>query len=86
MTGIIALAGAFTGIIAGLYWKRATVLGGYLAMSGGLGGAIAFFLLHWPANYAGFGAFALAAFGMIAGSFLSPSSRNENSRELEPAG
>ncbi len=41
-------------------------------MSGGLGGSIAFFLLHWPANYAGFGAFVLAGLGMIFGSLVSP--------------
>jgi solute:Na+ symporter, SSS family len=72
MTAVIALAGSFTGIVAGLYWKRASVVGGYLAMSGGVGGSIAFFLMHWPVNYAGFGAFTLAALGMVVGSFLSP--------------
>ena len=86
MTAVIALAGAFTGIVAGLYWKRASVLGGYLAMSGGLGGSIAFFLLHWPANYAGFGAFALAALGMVLGSLLSPARTNAMPERAGAAG
>ena len=72
LTAVIALAGAFTGIVAGLYWKRASLLGGYLAMSGGVVGAIAFFLLHLPAKYAGFGSFILAAIGMVLGSLLRP--------------
>jgi SSS family solute:Na+ symporter len=77
MTAVIALAGAFTGIVAGLYWTRASVLGAYLAMSGGLSGSIAFFLLHWPAKYAGFGAFALAAVGMVFGSFFRPAAAGQ---------
>jgi solute:Na+ symporter, SSS family len=32
ITGTIFLAGALFTVIGGLYWKRANVLGGYLAM------------------------------------------------------
>jgi len=67
MTGVIAPGGTFTGIVAGLVWMRANLLGGYLVMSGsGLG--VTFFLLRCPANYAGLGAYALAAVGMVVGS------------------
>jgi len=83
MTAVIALAGAFTGIVAGLYWRRASVLGGYLAMSGGVSGSIAFFLLHWPAKYAGFGAFALAALGMGLGSYLRPATARQLQERTE---
>jgi Na+/proline symporter len=70
MTGTLALAGVFAAVVGGLYWRRANIVGGYLALLGGISGSVGFFLLHWPANYAGFLAFALAAAGMVAGSFL----------------
>lgn len=71
MTSTIALAGTFAAIVAGLYWKRANTFGGFCALSGGVLGAIAFFLLRWPAKYAGFAAFTLAGLGMAIGSLLS---------------
>jgi solute:Na+ symporter, SSS family len=77
ITGTIALAGTFAGIIGGLYWPRANVLGGYLAMLGGVVGPIGFFSLHWPANYAGFGGFALAGAGMIIGSLFGSAGQRE---------
>ena len=57
-------------VVAGLFWKRATVLGGYLAMAGGAAATIAFFFFKSPASYAGLGAFSLAATGMLLGSVL----------------
>lgn len=86
MTAVIALAGTFVGIVGGLYWRRANVLGGYLAMIGGVVGAIGFFLLHWPANYAGFGAFALAGAGMVLGSLLGSTTARATSKNLGVAG
>ncbi|MGB8478502.1 MAG: sodium:solute symporter family protein [Acidobacteriaceae bacterium] len=86
MTAIIALAGSFSGIVAGLYWRRSNVLGGYLAMIGGLAGAVGFFLFHWPVNYAGFGSFALAALGMVAGSLLGPANSKREMRGVGVAG
>jgi SSS family solute:Na+ symporter len=82
MTAVIALAGTFSAIVAGLYWRRANVLGGYLAMIGGLAGAVGFFLFHWPINYAGFGSFALAALGMLAGSFLGAANHRPKADEI----
>ncbi|MBV8205870.1 MAG: sodium:solute symporter family protein, partial [Acidobacteria bacterium] len=58
-------------VIAGLFWSRATTLGGYAAMAGGAVATIAFFLFKAPASYAGLGAFAMAAAGMLLGSLLS---------------
>lgn len=72
ITGTIFLAGAFVCVIGGLYWRRVTVLGGYLAMLLGAAGAIIpFFFLHWSENVTGFAAFGLAASGLVLGSLLS---------------
>ena len=55
ITGTIFLAGAFVCVVGGLYWKRANVTGGYLAMLMGAAGAIVpFFFLHWSENVTGF--------------------------------
>jgi SSS family solute:Na+ symporter len=69
ITATIFLAGAFVSVIGGLYWKRASTLGGYLAMMMGAAGAIVpYFFLHWNETLAGFGAFGLAAVGLLIGS------------------
>jgi Na+/proline symporter len=68
MTASIYLSGTLVTVIAGLYWKRASILGGYLAMAGGAVATIAFFFFKAPASYAGLGAFVLAGIGMLAGS------------------
>jgi solute:Na+ symporter, SSS family len=71
ITGTIFLAGAFACVIGGLYWKRASVTGGYAAMLMGAAGAIIpFFFLHWNENVTGFMAFGLAALGLIIGSLV----------------
>jgi len=70
ITATIFLGGSFVAIVGGLYWKRANVAGGYAAMLGGAAGSLAFFVLGWPASYAGMGAFLLAGLGLAAGSFL----------------
>jgi SSS family solute:Na+ symporter len=69
MTASIYLSGTLVTVFAGLYWKRATVLGGYLAMAGGAIATIAFFFFKAPASYAGVGAFSLAGAGMLIGSY-----------------
>jgi SSS family solute:Na+ symporter len=76
ITGTIFLAGAFAAVTGGLYWRRASTTGGYLAMLCGAGGAIIpFFFLHYSENITGFLAFGLAAAGMIVGSWLFPPNR-----------
>jgi len=70
MTGTIFLSGSFAAIIGGLYWKRANKTGAYAAMLCGAVGAVGFFFLNWPANYAGLGAFVMAFAGIGAGSLL----------------
>ena len=68
ITGTIFLAGAFVSVVGGLYWKRASTLGGYLAMLMGAAGAIIpFFFLHWNENVTGFAAFGLGDCGVLRG-------------------
>jgi SSS family solute:Na+ symporter len=72
ITGAIFLAGTFVSVAAGLYWKRASAIGAYMAMAGGVLGAVGYLILGLPANYCGFGAFGIAGLGMLIGSLLSP--------------
>jgi SSS family solute:Na+ symporter len=73
ITGTIFLAGAFACVLGGLYWKKASITGGYLAMIlGATGAIIPFFFLHWSENITGFAAFGLAATGLLVGSLLKP--------------
>jgi len=71
ITATIYLSGTLVAVIAGLFWTRASTLGGYLAMAGGAIATIGFFFFKTPASYAGAGAFALAAMGMVVGSLVS---------------
>jgi SSS family solute:Na+ symporter len=71
ITATIFLGGSFAGIVGGLYWRRASTLGGYMAMLGGAIGAVGFFFLKWPAAWAGLGAFVLAFAGLVIGSLMS---------------
>src|SRR5215475_14273270 len=72
ITGTSFLAGTFVSVIGGLYWKRASTAGAYLAMLMGAAGAIIpFFFLHWNENITGFCAFGLAALGLTLGSLTS---------------
>jgi SSS family solute:Na+ symporter len=78
ITGTIFLAGAFVCVVGGLYWKRANVTGGYLAMLlGALGAIIPFFVLRWNENVTGFLAFGLAAVGLVVGALVKPAHRKE---------
>ena len=71
ITGTIFLAGAFVCVVGGLYWRRANLLGGYLAMLLGAAGAIIpYFFLGWSENVTGFAAFGLAACGLVIGSLV----------------
>jgi Na+/proline symporter len=71
ITGTIFLAGAFVSVVGGLYWKRASISGGYFAMlMGAVGAIVPFFFLHWNENVTGFMAFGMAAIGLVAGSLI----------------
>jgi SSS family solute:Na+ symporter len=70
ITATIFLGGAFSAVIAALYWKRANTFGGYCAMIAGAVGSVGFFFFKTPASWAGLGSFALAGAGMIVGSYV----------------
>lgn len=71
VTGTIFLAGGFVCVVGGLYWKRANVLGGYLAMLlGAIGAIVPFFFEHRSESFAGFAAFGLAAVGLLSGGLI----------------
>ncbi|HVW78009.1 MAG TPA: sodium:solute symporter family protein [Alloacidobacterium sp.] len=87
ITGTIFLAGAFVCVIGGLYWKRANLTGGYCAMLLGAAGAIIpFFFMHKSESFAGFASFGLAAFGLLAGSFLGKKTNAETQETAIAAG
>ena len=87
ITGTIFLAGAFVSVVGGLYWKRASTLGGYLAMLMGAAGAIIpFFFLHWNENVTGFAAFGLAAVGFCVGSLMGRASSPNHEGVLATGG
>jgi SSS family solute:Na+ symporter len=80
VTGTVYLAGAFTVVAAGLYWKKASRTGAKIALYAGLlailgigpwtrGTDVPFYLTD---RFIGLMTFALAATGMILGSFLFP--------------
>lgn len=78
ITATIFLAGAFVCVIGGVYWKRTSTIGGYLAMLlGAVGAIIPYFFLHWGENITGFSAFGLAALGLVIGSMIRPAVRHE---------
>jgi SSS family solute:Na+ symporter len=84
ITGTLFLAGAFSAFIAGLFWKRASTVGGYCALLGGAAGSATYFF-KIPTAYAGMSAFALAALGMIVGSLLFPKSSSDARSSTAPA-
>jgi SSS family solute:Na+ symporter len=80
VTGTIYLAGAFTVVAAGLYWKKASKTGATLALFAGLlailgigpwtqGENVPFYLSD---KFIGLMTFVIAIVGMIAGSLLFP--------------
>lgn len=83
ITAAMYAAGAFGSVALGLYWKKANVVGAYLALSLGAVAPIAFLLLAQfkdrlpqrmlflvDVNVSGLASFILAAAGMVIGSLL----------------
>ncbi len=70
ITGTIYLSGALAAILGGIYWKKANKVGAYSAVLSGALGALSFFFLDVPANYAGFASFGLTFIAMWAGSLI----------------
>jgi len=78
VTGTVYLAGAFSVVVAGLYWKKASSTGAMIALFGGLIAILGLF--PWTKSgvwYLSDKFFAIVAFscsflGMIIGSYLCP--------------
>ena len=84
VTGTVYLAGAFTVVTAGLYWKKASKTGAYIALAAGLlaifgigpwtrGENVPFYLTD---KFIGLMTFAIAIAGMIIGSLVFPDKKN----------
>ncbi|KPK87100.1 hypothetical protein AMJ80_12505 [bacterium SM23_31] len=80
VTGTIYLAGAFTVVVAGLYWKKASTTGAMIALFAGLlailgigpwtqGENVSWYLTD---KFFGVTAFIIAFLGMVVGSYLFP--------------
>lgn len=83
ITGAIYFTGAFAVLLGGIYWKRASVVGAYLALTCGFGallglkpiqGAIG---VSWPVEWVGLGTVAGACLTMALGSLMFPDSNKE---------
>ena len=89
VTGTIYLAGAFTVVVAGLYWKKASKTGAVLALLAGLlailgigpwtqGENVPFYLTD---KFIGLMTFAIAFLGMVLGSLLFPDKQEPKEEE-----
>ena len=87
ITGAMYAAGAFGCVVAGLYWKKANLIGAYAALSLGAAAPLLFLILDQlksvlpegllfmtDVNISGFLSFVLAAAGMIVGSLITQKS------------
>ena len=80
VTANLFLAATFVAIVAGVYWKRSSTLGAYLAFILGAVGASMFFF-HQSATAAGIYSFVFAFAGQALGSILKPGHRAAMSKE-----
>jgi solute:Na+ symporter, SSS family len=80
VTADLFLAATFVAIVAGVYWKRSSTLGAYLAFILGGAGAFSFFF-HTSATTAGVLSFILAFTGQWLGSILKPGQRLDVSKQ-----
>jgi SSS family solute:Na+ symporter len=87
ITGAMYAAGAFGCVVAGLYWKKANLVGAYASLALGAAAPILFLVLDQlksvlpeellfmtDVNISGFLSFVLAAAGMIVGSLMTQKS------------
>lgn len=90
VTGTIYLAGAFTVVVAGLYWKKASTTGATIALYAGLiailgigpwtrGDNVPFYLTD---KFIGLMTFVIAFLGMVIGSFLFPDKQKPEEAEV----
>lgn len=90
ITGAIYFTGAFSLLLCGLYWKRASSVGAILALSVGtlnlfgLKPVQQMFDLNYESQTVGLWTTVLAIVAMIVGSLLFPDSSHENDVQREP--
>jgi SSS family solute:Na+ symporter len=78
ITGAIYFSGAFSLLVCGLYWKRASSTGAVISLFCGLGAILGlskvqeFFGIEIASARIGLGVIALTVIGMVAGSLLFP--------------
>ena len=74
MTGMLFIPGVLICVAFGIYWKNASTLGAYSAIT--LGAILPMLYLIWPsevmiyASEIGWGGFLIALLGMLAGSYV----------------
>jgi len=73
LTGSLAFAGTLTALIGGIYWKKASTTGAYLAfISSAIPPIVSLFVLEISPTNAGLLSFVLAPLSLILGSLLFP--------------
>lgn len=73
LTGSLAFAGTLTGLVGGIYWKKASTTGAYLAfISSAIPPIVSLFVQEISPTNAGLLSFVLAPISMIIGSLLFP--------------
>ena len=73
LTGSLAFAGTLTGIVGGIYWKRASTTGVYMAfIASAVPPVISLFVPEISATNAGLLSFVLAPLSLVTGSLIFP--------------
>jgi SSS family solute:Na+ symporter len=73
LTGSLAFAGTLTGIVGGIYWKKASTKGAYLAFAASaIPPIISLFIPEISPTNAGLLSFVLAPLSLVIGSLISP--------------
>ncbi len=81
ITGAVYFTGAFAVLIGGIYWKRASTTGAYIALLSGFAAILGLSPVQeligvdWPTEWVGIGTVLLASGGMVIGSLLVPDRR-----------
>jgi solute:Na+ symporter, SSS family len=85
LTGSIAFAGMLTGLIGGIYWKKASMAGAYFAfVASAIPPVIALAIPSISSTTAGLLSFSLAPLSMIVGSLLFPGKNSFVSQLQKP--
>jgi len=79
LTGSLAFAGTLTGVAGGIYWKKASTGGAYLAfLASAIPPIISLAIPEISTTYAGLLSFVLAPLCLVFGSYLFPDKKDKN--------